>query len=111
MKPKFSSTKIEGVYIVLFTPFNSLLQGLFPWLRTVARTPCFIVTALRAQGPGADRSVADPELCGDLAQAVALRLQFQNLFLAHSTLRAAQRLAIRLRIPNSGSYPFPYSML
>jgi hypothetical protein len=87
------------------------LQGLFPWLRTVARTPCFLVTALRAQEPGADRSVTDPELCGDLSQAVALRLQLQNLFRAHGTLRAAQRLAIRLRIPNPGSYPFPYAML
>ena len=73
--------------------------------------PCFLVTALRAQEPGADRSVADPELCGDLSQAVALRLQFQNLFLAHRTLRAAQRLAICLGIPNPGSYPFPYAML
>jgi hypothetical protein len=77
----------------------------------VARTPCFLVTALRAQEPGADRSVADPELCGDLSQAVALRLEFRNLFLAHRTLRVAQRPAIRLRIPNPGSYPFPYAML
>ena len=99
------------MHIVLFTPCSSLLQALFPWVRTVVRTPCFLVTALRAQEPGADRSVTDPELCGDLSQPVALRLQFQNLFLAHCTLRAVQRHAIRLRIPNPGSYPFPYAML
>jgi hypothetical protein len=77
----------------------------------VERTPCFLVPALRAQERGADRSVADPELCGDLSQAVVLRLQFQNLFLAYRSLRAAQRLAIRLRIPYPGSYSFPYAML
>ena len=94
--------------LLLFAPY---CKAYFHWLRTAARTPCFIVTALRAQEAGADRSVADPELCGDLSQAVALRPSIQNLFLAHSTLRAAQRLAIRLRIPNPGSYPFPYAML
>src|SRR5579859_1047823 len=37
-----------------------------------------------------------PQVCGDLAQAPALRLQFQNPFAVHRTLRTAQLLAIRL---------------
>jgi hypothetical protein len=46
--------------------------------------------------------MANPKNCGELAQAVALRLQFQNPFKVYPALRTAQLLAIRSRISNPG---------
>jgi hypothetical protein len=43
---------------------------------------------VRGKEPGADRTLADPELCSDLSQAEALRLQLQNPFSVHRTLRS-----------------------
>jgi hypothetical protein len=62
---------------------------------------------VRGEESGSNRPVTDPQVCGDLSEAVALRLQFQNAFAVYSTLRTAQLLAIRSRIPNPGTHPLP----
>jgi hypothetical protein len=53
---------------------------------------------VRGEEACADCPVADPELRGDLAQAVALRLQLQNPCTVYRTLRTAQLLAIHTDI-------------
>ena len=72
------------------------------WERVLLR-----LDLVRGEEPGADRPVADPELCCDLSKAVALRLQLQNLFAVHRTSRATEFLAVLSRILNPGTDPFP----
>ena len=62
------------------------------------------------QEPGADRPVTDPKGCGNLTQAVAQCLQLDNPFAIYRTLRATEHLAIRSRLSNPGTHPFPYQI-
>ena len=63
---------------------------------------------VRGEEPGADRPISNPEICGDLLEALTLLPQMQNTLAIYQTFRAAQLLTVRPRVPNPSTNPFPY---